>query len=500
MAFTSFHFLLFFPLVAIVFYALPYAARRVFLLAAGYYFYMCFKPEYVIILAASTLIDYWLGLRMEKGLPQAIRKRYFILGIIHNIGMLAALKYLDFFNESIAALLKPFNIVYNVKGLELLLPVGISYYTFKKLSYLLDVYRETRDPEKRLVGFALYVSFFPAITAGPIDRSHSLIPQFYEKKGFDYRGVTEGLKLMAWGFFKKLVIADRLAAFVNKVYDSPTQHEGLALIVATIYFSFQIYCDFSGYTDIAVGMGRVLGFRLMENFDRPYFSKSIVEFWKRWHISLSSWLMDYLFLPIAYAVSRRIKNPKLLKVKAETWSYMLGMMVTFVLCGLWHGANWTFVLWGTVHGLYLAISFATKKKRKRIAKKLKLKKTSFIRQAFQMTVTFGMVTFAWIFFRADSLSDAYYIVTHLFTGWSKAFNLSGLLQSIHFGMLKKELAVALVSLAAMLLLHILRKKDSFEDFIAKRHIVLRWSFYVVLLLWILTFGDASTENFIYFQF
>lgn len=500
MTFNSFGFLVFFPLAVAVYYALPIGYRRVFLLAASYYFYMCFKPEYVIILLVSTLIDYFLGLRIDASQTQSGRKRLLILGLIHNVGLLASLKYLEFFNESIAALFKSLNILYEVKGLEFLVPVGISYYTFKKVSYLIDVYRENQEPEKNIVTFALYVSFFPEITAGPIDRAGKLIPQFYKKIRFDYQKVTDGLKLMAWGFFKKLVIADRLAVFVNKVYDHPGQFEGLSLIMATVYFSFQVYCDFSGYTDIVVGAGRVMGFDLMENFDRPYFSKSIGEFWKRWHISFSSWLMDYLFLPIAYSVSRRIKSPRLMKIKAETWAYMMGIMITMTLCGLWHGARWTFVIWGALHGLFLGISFATKKIRKKSWKKLKIKKQSFIRTIISVSITFALVTFAWIFFRANSISDAFYIITHLFTGWSKVFSFQGLLEAFHFGLLKKELAVAAVSVFFMLLVHVLRKDRTYEQLISKQKTILRWGFYLGLLVWLLAFGESGAEDFIYFRF
>ena len=500
MTFTSFPFLIFFPAAAAIYFTIPMRWRQIFLLAASYYFYMCFKPEYVIILAASTAIDYFLALRIHASTTQARRKRLLIFGLLHNIGLLAVLKYFTFFNKTITDLLNSINILYNIDGLEFLVPVGISYYTFKKLSYLIDVYRENQDPEKRLETFALYVSFFPAIMSGPIDRAHQLVPQFKKKHGFDYRRVTDGLKLMTWGFFKKLVIADRLAAFVDKVYNTPTQYEGLSLVAATVYFSFQVYCDFSGYTDIARGASKIMGFELMENFNRPYFSRSIVEFWKRWHISLSTWLMDYLFLPIAYAVSRKIKSPQLMKIRAESWAYFAGIIVTMTLCGLWHGASWTFVIWGTLHGLYLAISFAAKRTRRKLAKKLNLKKHSFIRRTFQVTITFSMVTFAWIFFRANSLADALYIVTHLFTGWAGVFNATGFLSAFHFGLLKKELAVAVISIGFMLLIHWLRKDQTFEQLIAKQETVIRWTIYLVLLLWIMTFGDTGAEDFIYFRF
>jgi len=500
MVFNSLSFFIFFPVTAAVYFILPLQWRRWFLLAASYYFYMCFKPEYVIILLVSTLIDYYLGIRINAGKTLKSRKRTLLIGIILNIGSLAALKYLNFIGESISILLKSFNIFLDIKGFEFLAPVGISYYTFKKLSYLIDVYREKHLPETRFGNFALYVAFFPEIMSGPIDRAGKLIPQFLKKHSFDYRRVTDGLKLMTWGFFKKLIIADRLAGFVDKVYSNPSGYEGLSLITATIYFSFQIYCDFSGYTDIARGAAKILGFELMENFDRPYFSRSIVEFWKRWHISLSTWLMEYLFLPVAYAVSRKIQQPYFIKIKAESWAYVTGIIVTMMLCGLWHGVGWTFIIWGTLHGLILAISFATKKTRRKIFKKLKIKKNSLIRKAFQMVITFGTVSFAWIFFRAESLTDAGYIITHLFSGWSKLLNMAVFFEAFHFGLLKKELAVALVSIAMMLLIHLLRKTLTFEQYLSRQPAIIRWSIYIILLVWILTFGDAGSETFIYFRF
>jgi D-alanyl-lipoteichoic acid acyltransferase DltB (MBOAT superfamily) len=274
----------------------------------------------------------------------------------------------------------------------------------------------------------------------------------------------------------------------------------LSLVAAAVYFSFQVYCDFSGYTDIALGTGKIMGFELTENFNRPYFSTSIVEFWKRWHISLSGWLMDYLFLPIAYAVSRRIRRPYLMRVKAESWAYITGILCTMILCGLWHGAAWTFVLWGALHGLYLALSFLTKKTRRLIAKKLGFKKNSFVRRTFQVTVTFGIVTLAWIFFRANSPADAGYMVAHLFTGWSKVLNVPGFLSAFHFGLLKKELAVAVISIGFMLLIDLLRKEQTFGQFLAKQRPVVRWTFYIILLVWIATFSFGGAGNFIYFRF
>jgi D-alanyl-lipoteichoic acid acyltransferase DltB (MBOAT superfamily) len=351
-----------------------------------------------------------------------------------------------------------------------------------------------------LVDFALYVSFFPEIMAGPIDRANKLIPQFTKNGNFHYGRVTCGLKLIAWGFFKKLVIADRLAAFVDVVYRHPGQYDGLSLTIATIYFSFQIYCDFSGYTDIALGIGRVMGFELMENFNRPYFAKSIGDFWRRWHMSLSRWLMDYLFLPIAYGFSRKIKSSRLLTIKAESWAYGIGIICTMLVCGLWHGAEWNFVLWGGIHGLYLIISLASRRVRRYIRVKLRIKPNSLVRKILSVSSTFTAVTFAWIFFRANSTSDAIYIVTHLFSGWSKIFSLSGLIGTFHFGLSRRELVVALVSVLVMFLVHWRRREQSFEQLIGSQNLVLRWGIYLLLLAWILTFSESASQDFIYFRF
>ncbi|MCP4213634.1 MAG: hypothetical protein GY765_03210, partial [bacterium] len=295
-------------------------------------------------------------------------------------------------------------------------------------------------------------------------------------------------------------LADRLAPFVEKVYHNPANYDGVSLAAATFYFSLQVYCDFSGYTDIALGIGKVLGYDFMENFDRPYFSRSIGEFWKRWHISLSSWLMDYLFLPIAYAVSRRIKPAEVLKVKAETWAYMTGIISTMALCGIWHGAQWTFLVWGAFHGLLLAFSFASKKLRRRIKRKLKIKKNALWFNLLRSLFTFLLVTFGWIFFRAGSLSDAYYIITHLFTGWGELLNPRMFKQALCFGLLLKELAVAGCATLAMLLLQILRKDVPMEVFFSKQKPVVRWSIYLLLLASIIVFAESQAGEFIYFRF
>lgn len=497
MVFNSFPFMFFFIIVLAVFYIMPVRFRHYFLLVAGYYFYMCFKPENLIILVFSTGFDYYLGQRMAASIGPT-RKKWLVLGLIHNIGMLAALKYLHFLNEAAAALLHPFNITLNAPALSFLAPVGISYYTFKKLSYLLDIYRETRAPEPQLSRFALYVSFFPAIMAGPIDRPGILLSQMDKVAGFDYQRIREGLLLIVMGFFKKVVIADRLTAYVSLPFNNPQLYKGPSLMAAAFYFSIQIYCDFSGYTDMARGIGKLLGYDLSENFNRPYFSRSIGEFWKRWHITLSSWLMDYLFLPIAYAISRKIKAAEVLTVKTETWAYLLGITSTMLLCGLWHGASWTYVLWGLIHGLLLALSFSTKKLRRKLNKKLNIKKESSIHHLFQIILTFSVVTWVWIFFRASTLAKAWYMVTHLFTGWT--LHPTAFINAICVGLLKKELAVAIISVCFIWWTQWVQGQSTFPEWLSRQKTIVRWSIYLGLVVWILTFAESSLENFIYFKF
>ncbi|MGE0267487.1 MAG: MBOAT family protein [Candidatus Omnitrophota bacterium] len=329
MLFNSFEFLLFFPVVAFVYFVLPFRFRWPWLLLSSYYFYMCWKPEYVVLIILSTLIDYYIGLSMAEAKNRTHAKHLLTLSIICNLGVLFAFKYYNFFNASFRELFSHFNIFYNVPSFKVLLPVGISFYTFQSLSYTIDVYSGKRPAEKHLGLFALYIAFFPQLVAGPIERSTHLLPQLYKKNHVDYQRVTDGLKLILWGLFKKIVIADRLAYFVNYVYNNPAGGHGYYILIATYFFAFQIYCDFSGYSDIAIGSAQVMGYELMENFKRPYLAQSIPEFWKRWHISLSTWFKEYLYFPLG---GNRV--PVLL------WAR--NILVVFLLSGIWHGANWTF--------------------------------------------------------------------------------------------------------------------------------------------------------------
>lgn len=406
MLFNSLHFVLFLPFVVATYFLMPFKYRWAFLLGASYYFYMCWKPEYVLLLLFSTLIDYYAALQIGKSDNASKRKFFLGLSLSLNLGTLFLFKYFNFLNASARAAFDHFNLFYNVPMFELLLPVGISFYTFQTMSYVIDVYRGEQKAETHLGRFALYVTFFPQLVAGPIERSTTLMPQFHERHNFEWPRVLDGLKIMLWGFFKKIVIADRLAGYVNPIYNDPTSADGINLLLATYFFAFQIYCDFSGYSDIAVGTAKVLGYRLMSNFERPYLSQSIAEFWKRWHISLSTWFKDYLYIPLG---GNRVAK----------WRWCFNLFTVFLVSGLWHGANWTFVIWGALHGLYLVFAILTSGAREKLVHGLALDRVPTLLRASRTVITFHLVLFAWIFFRANHMSDALLIIEkvfHVFSG------------------------------------------------------------------------------------
>ena len=335
MLFNSFEFLIFFPVVCILYYLLPrLSLRNIFLLVASYYFYMNWKPVYAILILTSTILTYTCGLLVEKNENnQRVKKAYLIISIVLNFTILFFFKYFNFLGDSITALFSFLGIGWKVPNLDVLLPVGISFYTFQAVGYSIDVYRGTIRAEKNFITYALFVSFFPQLVAGPIERAKNLLPQFHEKHSFNSENVIEGFKLMIWGFFMKLCVADVLSEYVDAVYNNVSYHNGVSILLATFFFAVQIYCDFAGYSNIAIGAARIMGYRLMINFKQPYFSLNIKEFWRRWHISLSSWFMDYLYIPLG---GNRVAYPR----------YLFNLAVTFLVSGIWHGAAWTFVIWG----------------------------------------------------------------------------------------------------------------------------------------------------------
>ena len=454
---------------------------------------MSWKPEYLILIIVSTLIDYFAAIQMSKQTVPSRRKIYLILSLFVNLGLLFGFKYFNFFSDSLRTIFDHFNIFYNVHTFKVLLPVGISFYTFQTLSYTIDVYRGKRGPEKHLGIFALYVAFFPQLVAGPIERSTRLLPQLVKKYNFDYDRVTDGLKLMLWGFFKKVVIADRVAVIVNQVYNNPHDATGIPLLIGTYLFAFQIYCDFSGYSDIAIGAAKVFGIDLMQNFRRPYFAKSIREFWQRWHISLSTWFRDYLYQSLGGNHATR-------------WRWYYNIMIVFLISGLWHGANWTFVIWGGLHGSYYLSSYWTRNIRPQLTLLFKLDKVPFLHKILRVLFIFHIVLLGWVFFRANTFSDAIFIVTHLFTGIGDIFSRIkeiGITPGIFnygFDLSVSEMFIGMCAILILGIHHLLQRKQSVRLWLKTKPIWARWFVYYSLLISILVFGYLEPSEFIYFQF
>ena len=488
MLFNSISFLLFFLVVTTLYFAIPHRFRWFLLLISSCYFYMAFVPIYILILGFTIVVDYFAGIYLEK--IQGKRKKWFLIAsLITNIGVLAIFKYYNFLNHNLAILLHGVGYQNPIPYLAILLPIGLSFHTFQAMSYTIEVYHGNQKAERNFGIYSLYVMFYPQLVAGPIERPQNLLHQFYEKHYFDYYRVTNGLKLMAWGLFKKVVIADRLAIVVDNVYNNPFEHTGLSFIIATVFFSFQIFCDFSGYSDMAIGAAQIMGFKLMKNFDRPYHSKSLHEFWKRWHISLSTWFKDYLYISIG---GNRVTVPR----------WYLNLFIVFLVSGLWHGANWTFVVWGSLHGFYLVFAIITKNTRNRIIQIIGLDKHLRINNALQILVTFTLTTFAWIFFRAKSISIAFYIIKHSITGLYLNIHdlLNHLPTHLNLGISNPEVLLGLGGISLMEMVHIMQNKIIIREWINSKPALLRWSIYYAAILVIIFFGVYENRKFIYFQF
>jgi D-alanyl-lipoteichoic acid acyltransferase DltB (MBOAT superfamily) len=436
---------------------------------------------------ASTLITFGAGLWMGRAGDRAMRKKVLLLSLVFNIGLLFVFKYANFFSDSLNIVLSSLEIPTRLPGLKLLLPIGISFYTFKNLSYAIDVYRGNLPPEKHLGLFALYVSFFPQVLAGPIERAGKLLPQFREEHSFDYGRVTRGLKLMVWGLFQKMVIADNLAVWVDRVYDNPAHYSGIFLVVGTLFFAFQIYCDFAGYSDVAIGAAEVLGFRTMDNFRRPYLAPSISEFWRRWHISLSTWFRDYLYIPLG---GSRVAVPR----------WYLNLLIVFLICGLWHGASWTFVVWGGIHGFYLILSVMTQPFRERVRLRTGVDRWPSLKKAVRVLVTFSLVCLAWVFFRANSLSEALSILLKGSAAWKDLFHVRVWERLFFGGPLRFEFLIGSASIGLLVFVHIVQERFSWIDILSKKPAWFRWSIYYAGVLAVLLLGNFGTRPFIYFQF
>ncbi len=481
MLFNSIHFVFFFPVVAAAHFALPHRFRWALLLAASYYFYMSWEPAYAILIFASTLIDYLAAIQIGRAASAAKRRAFLLFSLLGNFGLLFAFKYFNFVSSSIDAFLGLCDVPHSSIQLNVLLPIGISFYTFQSVSYTIDVYRGIRQPERHLGIFALYVSFFPQLVAGPIERADHLLPQFFQKQAFDPARVRDGLLLMGAGFYKKLVIADRLGIYVDEVYANPAEYGGLPFVIAAYAFTFQVFADFSGYADIAIGAAQVMGYELKENFRRPFHAKSMAEFWRRWHITLSNWFRDYIYFPLGgnrVSAGRHYRN----------------LFVVFTVSGLWHGAAWNFVIFGALHGLYLIVGDLTRAARERVVRALFPPRFEPLHRLIQMIIVFHLFGVALILFRAPSLGDAYRLVSTTLQRFSLA-------DPTAFEPLPASgLILALLAIAAMEAVHLMQLRAPIRSRLAAMPLPVRWTTYLAFGFGILLCGAFTSEKFVYFQF
>lgn len=472
-----------------MYFMLPHRYRWFLLLAASCIFYMAFIPVYILILGFTIVIDYFAGIYIEKfraTKSQLYTKKFLIASIIANVGVLAVFKYYNFFIDNIKAITDSLGWHYNYYHLSILLPIGLSFHTFQAMSYTIEVYRGNQKAEKHFGIYSLYVMFYPQLVAGPIERPQNMLHQFKEEKKFDYDNVKNGLLLMLWGLFKKVVIADRLATFVDPVFNNPHSYSAITLLIAAVFFSYQIFCDFSGYSDIALGAAQVMGFKLMKNFDRPYHSKSIGEFWKRWHISLSTWFKDYLYIPLG---GNRV---------ATISRLYFNILVVFLVSGFWHGANWTFLVWGALHGLFLILAILKNKLIKQ-----NLSTQSRLKNISNIVFTFILVTLAWIFFRAKSVVDGLYILKSICVNvWRECITIIST-HKLNFeviGFTKLDLLVSIFLIFFLEVIHIIQSKINIKNTLAVKPIYIRWLAYYSIVLVIIFLGVFEKREFIYFQF
>lgn len=486
MLFNSFSFALFLPIVFLLYWALPHRFRWILLLVSSYYFYMSWNAKYVVLILFTTVISYATALLVEKARTRRLKKLYMLTAVIASLAVLFFFKYFNFFSSSVTEWLQKLSIPVQSVTLKIMLPVGISFYTFQTLSYVIDVYRGTTKAEHHFGIYATFVSFFPQLVAGPIERSENLLPQISSRKKFRYKDASYGIKLMAWGFFKKIVIADGLSIYVNQVYNDLPSYSGFALALTTFFFAFQIYCDFSGYSDIAIGSAKLMGIQLMTNFKSPYFAASIKEFWGRWHISLSTWFRDYVYIPLG---GNRVGKLR----------HAFNLMATFLASGMWHGANWTYIFWGGIHGALQIVEsmFPWNRKTSPFSKNRGLHGAVSI---VTIPVTFFCVCLAWVFFRAQTIHEGFYVIQHMFTGISQ-FGTYIVTGAAQLGVTAQHMIWSCLPLALLLIYDFASLKVDVIAAVSKQRFFIRWPLYVLLLLIILLFSEkgVSTE-FIYFQF
>ena len=483
MLFNSLQFLAFFPIVTLLYYATPSRWRWLPLLVSSCYFYMAFVPRYIWILGVTIVVDYAAGLLIARSSGRR-RKAWLIVSIVANVGFLAYFKYFGFIVENLKVATHAVALDWRYPTLNIILPIGLSFHIFQSLSYTIEVYRGKQAPERHFGIYALYVMFYPQLVAGPIERPQNLLHQFHAEHPFAVHSLIRGIQRMVWGLYKKVVIADRLSPMVSRVYDHVQGQHGLPLVLATLAFTLQIYCDFSGYSDIAIGAAEVMGIQLMENFRCPYSASSISEFWTRWHISLSRWFRDYVYVPLG---GNRHGEPKQLR----------NLLIVFLLSGLWHGARWTFVVWGALHALYVVVErliHGGLHSSRHVSGKM--------RAFFSNALVVGLVAFAWIFFRATSFVDGWYIATHLLGGLGhQLVSRAGLVEAV--AVVSPSRREAAVAIAAVLVMRWVERQDERSDFRAKLAALpmwQRWPIYYTALFAVILLGVFTNDSFIYFQF
>ena len=478
MYFNSINFAIFLPIVFVLYWVLNKKSpkfQNLLLLGASYYFYASWDWRFLFLLMFSTLLDYYSGLQLQSNKNENTRKLWFWSSIVINLGFLAVFKYYNFFADSMALALSNLGFKVSLWSLKVILPVGISFYTFHGLSYVIDVYKRRIEPESNFVDYSLFVSFFPLLVAGPIERATHLLPQIKVRRSFDYTKAIDGLRQILWGLVKKVVIADQCAIYANDIFNNSANFSGSTLVMGAFFFAIQIYGDFSGYSDMALGTARLFGIELLQNFSYPYFSRDIAEFWRRWHISLSTWFKDYLYIPLGGS-------------KGNTWSKVRNTFVVFLVSGFWHGANWTFVAWGALNALFIMPSILLKTNRNNLNVVAQGKIFPTPKELMYMVITFSLTCFAWIFFRAENISHALQYISSMAN--ASIFSIPEVLPKKYFIVL---LLFFVIEWAGR------EQKFALEVFGLRWNRVFRWLFYYVLCIAIICMSGEE-EQFIYFQF
>jgi len=480
MLFNSLDFALFFPLVFILYWTLAknLKAQNLFIVIVSFVFYAFWDWRFLGLLVFSSIVDFLISFKLDKEQNNVKRKVLLWSSILINLGFLGFFKYFNFFIDNFIEAFSLFGVHFRKTSLQIVLPVGISFYTFQTLSYTIDVYKRKLQPTRDIVSFFAFVSFFPQLVAGPIERASNLLPQFFVKRKFDYIGAVDGMRQILWGLFKKIVIADNCAHYVEIIFGNSDTYSGLILVLGAIFFAFQIYGDFSGYSDIAIGLSRLLGFNLMRNFNFPYFSRDIAEFWRRWHISLSTWFRDYLYFPLGGS-------------EVGTFKKIKNTFIIFIVSGFWHGANWTFIFWGAFNAVFFLPLLITNKNRNNIEVVAQNKNLPSFKEFSSMILTFGLVTIAWIFFRANNLSHAFQYIKGIFS------NLGSFLIVDYY----LKYTPILGGLLFFILIEWMGRRNFYaiETIGNNKNRFFRFTFYYILIITIFIFGGKQQE-FIYFQF